>query len=119
MFFPIRTAPHEISFTFILPVWKHGKPCIAQGSAVFVNADRVRNCFRASTVVIEINKSTDAAILEEAVGGQVIHSGIKAHIFNGESGHVFLHFGKSGEEAYRVMPLCTGKTEKERHIGME
>lgn len=118
MVFSIRAAPHEISFAFILPVWKHGKSCIAQRGTVFVNADGIRNCFRASALVVEINKGAYAACLEEVVGGQIIHSGIKAHVFYGESRHVFLHFGKSGEETYRVMPLCAGKTEDERDICM-
>lgn len=29
MFFTERAAPHEITGTFIITVWKHGKACIA------------------------------------------------------------------------------------------
>ena len=119
MVLSVRAAPHEISFAFILPVGEHGNPCIAQRGTIFVDADRIRNRFRASALTVEVNKGTYAAGLEEAVGRQVIHSGIKAHIFNGENRHVMLHFGKSSEEGYRVMPLCTGKTEQERDVCME
>lgn len=84
MIFSIRAAPHEVPFAFFLSIWEHGKPGIAQRGTVFVNADGIMDRFRASAFAVEVNKGAYATCLEETVSGHVIHSGIKAHIFDGE-----------------------------------
>lgn len=61
MFFTERTAPHEISGAFIISVWEHGEPGTAQGSAVAVDPDGVRDGLWPSAFVVEVNKSTDVA----------------------------------------------------------
>ena len=116
MFFSIRTAPYEISFAFVLSVWVHGKADITERSSVSVNVYRIRDSFRASTSAVKVNKGTYTAILEETVGGHVIHSRIKAHILYGECRHMLLHFAKGSKKTYRVMPLSAGKAQEERDI---
>ena len=91
MVFSIRAAPHlasDVPFgAVIVSVWDHRKPGSADRSAVFINADVVMDCFGMSAFAVE-----------KPVSGQVVHSGIEAHILYGKTGHMFFQLMESNKE---------------------
>lgn len=121
--FSIRTAPHlasNMAFgTVIIPVWNHGKPGIADGSAVFINADVIMDCFRMPAFAVEVDQRTYVPILEETVCGKIVHGGIKTHILYRKSRHVFFQLMKSSKEGDGIMAFCAGKTEQQWNVCMQ
>lgn len=119
MFFTKRAAPHEITGIFVISVWKHGEPCIAQGSAVFVNPDGVRDGLRPAAFVVEVNESADFTCFQEFIDRIFVHGGVKAHIFDRDVRHMLFQFMESHKEDYGIMAFGAGKAEQERNIRMK
>ena len=102
MVFSIRAAPHlasDVPFgAVIVSVWDHRKPGSADRSAVFINADVIMDCFGMSAFAVEVNQGAYIPGLEKPVSGQVVHSGIEAHILYGKTGHMFFQLMESNKE---------------------
>lgn len=53
------------------------------------------------------------------ISGQVIHGRIKAHIFDTKFRHMRFQFMKGNQGTDRIMPSGTGKTQKQRQVGVQ
>ncbi len=117
--FAIGAAPDEVPAGFIITVWCHAQLFLAERRPVFVNGDGVRDGFRTAAFIIQVDKSPDISVFEQAVSGVIIHSGVKADVFNRKAGHMLFQFMEGHEEADGVMPPCAGKAQEQGDVGPE
>ena len=55
----------------------------------------------------------------DPVSGVIVHSGVQAHIFDGNSRHMFLQFMESNKETDRIMASCAGVTQEQGDVSPE
>lgn len=119
MLFSKRAPPHKVAFCFVVAIGNHASSLLTDGRAVFVDFDGIRNRFRTSTFAVKINEGADFPVLEQCVGGKVVHGRIKAHIFYGESRHMFLQFMESNQCVHGIVAFGTGKAKQQGKVGMQ
>ncbi len=78
MLFPKRTAPHEVAAGFVIAIGDHALPLLADRSPVLVNGYGIRNRFRPSAFIVQIDKGTDVPAFQETVSRVVVHGGVEA-----------------------------------------
>ena len=57
--------------------------------------------------------------LQKAVGGIIVHCGVQADVFNGNSRHMFFQLMESDRKADGIMSPRTGKMQKKRDVRAE
>lgn len=119
MLFSKRAPPHKVAFCFVVAIGNHASSLLTDGRAVFVDFDGIRNRFRTSTFAVEINEGDDVPVFEQCVGGEVVHGRIKAHVFNGESGHMLLQFMEGNQSIHGIVAFGTGKAKKQWKVSMQ
>lgn len=97
----------------------HAVPGTADGRAIFVNADRIRNGSGPASFGIQVNKGFDAPFLKEFVSGIIIIGRIKADTANGNIGCMLTQFMECYQTVDRIMACGTGKTEEKRKIHLK
>lgn len=111
--FSIRTAPHLVSNvpfgTKIISVRDHRKPGSTDRSAIFINTDVIMDRFGMPIFRVEINQGTYIPFFEELVSGEVVHSGIKAHILYRKGRHMFFQLVVGNKEGNGIMAFRTGE----------
>ena len=65
---------------FTVPPVDHTEPGHAQGCAVFIDGDGVRDGIRAAAVGIKVNKRPDLPFLAEPISGIVVMGGVQADV---------------------------------------
>ena len=119
MLFSKRASPHKVAFGFVVAIWNHASPLLADRSAVFVDFDGIRNRFRTSAIAVKINEGADVPGFEQCVGGKVVHGRIKAYVFNGESGHMLLQFMEGNQSIHGIVAFGTGKAKQQWKVSMQ
>lgn len=74
------TAPFAGMLLFTVPPVDHTEPGHAQGCAVFIDGDGVRDGIRAAAVGIKVNKRPDLPFLAEPISGIVVMGGVQADV---------------------------------------
>ena len=78
MLFPKRTPPHEVAAGLVIAVWDHAFLLLTDGGSVPVNGYGIRNRFRPSAFIVQIDKGTDVPAFQETVSRVVVHGGVEA-----------------------------------------
>lgn len=117
--FAIRAAPDEVPTGFVITVWSHAQFFLTERSSVFVNGDGVRDGFRPPAFIIQVDKSPDLFSFQQTVSRVIIHGGVQAHVFNGNSRHMFFQFMESDKEADRIMLPCAGEAQGQGDVSPE
>ena len=119
VFFSVRAAPHEVTGGSVITIGLHAQLFLTQGSAVFVDRDGIRDRFWAAAFIVQVDKGPYPPALKKAVGGIIVHCGVQADVFNGNSRHMFFQFMESDQKADGIMPPRAGKTQKKRDVRVE
>lgn len=115
----VRAAPLNGMFGTVVTPADHAVPLLTDGSAVLVNADRIRNGRRSAPAGIQVNKGRDAPLLKELISWIIIIGRIKADTANGNIWCMFTQLMECDEPIYRIMACGTGKTEEKRKIHLK
>ena len=111
-----RAAPFTGMLLFTVPPVDHTVPGQAQGSAVFVNGDRIRNGRWPAAVIIQVNEGAYLPFLAKAIGGIVVIGRIQAEVTDrdiGVDGHKFAQGDNGGDT---VVPPGIYETDMEREV---
>lgn len=119
MSFPKRAPPDEVAAGMVRTVRDHTEPAAAQGRAIFVDLNGIRDGFWAAALIVKVNKGPYLPVFEELISRHVVHGGVKAHVLDGKGGHMLFQFMESDNETYGIMPLSTGEPQQQRNVGME
>ncbi len=101
---------------FTVPPVDHTKPGHAQGCAVFIDGDGVRDGIRAAAVGIKVNKRPDVPFLAEPISGIVVMCGVQADIPDRDVRVKSPEFPEGDNGAYAVMPPGVQETDMQRQI---
>lgn len=99
MIFSVRTAPHEHTPGGVITIGNHAEAFLTDGSTILVDLNAVWDGFRMPAFAVKVDESPDFSVLEQPVGGEIVHGGIKADILDVEIRHKSLQFIKGGKEA--------------------
>ena len=106
-------------FLFAVPPVDHAQAGHAQGGAVFVDGNRVRDGIGPAAVGVEINKRLEFPFLAERVGGIVVMCRVQAEIFDRDIRIYGLKFPEGDDGAYAVMPPGVQETDMYRQVNPE
>ena len=98
------TAPFAGMLLFTIAPVDHAQACHTQGSAVFVNGDRIRDRRGPAAIFIEVNKRADLPLLAEPVGGIVVMGRVQTEVTDGDVWVQGLEFTQGDDGADAVMP---------------
>ncbi len=81
----------------------HAESSHAQGCAIFVNGEGIRDGCRASAVVVEVDERVDVPFVAEAIGGIVVMGRVQAEICDGDVRVDCPKFTQTEDGAHTVM----------------
>ena len=80
-------------------------------AGIQMDADSNHGCHERIMLLCVYEHTVQSVIIEDPVGGVIVHCRIQAHIRGGNSRHMFFQFMESDKEIDRIMTLCAGKTQ--------
>ena len=110
------TAPFAGMLLFTVPPVDHTEPGHAQGSAVFIDGDGVRDGIRAAAVGIKVNKRPDLPFLAEPISGIVVMGGVQADVPDRDIRVDGPEFPEGDDGADAVVPSGIQETDMERQV---
>lgn len=119
VFFPIAAASHEVTAGIVITIGLHAQAVLAKWCTIPVNGDGIRNCFWPAAFIIQVDECADPSAFKNSVSGVIVHSGVQAHIFDGNSRYMFFQFMESDKEADRIMAPCAGEAQEQGEIRSE
>ena len=109
-------APFAGMLLFTVAPVDHTAAGHAQGSAVFVNGDGIRDGFRPAAVTIQVNEGTNLPFPAEAIGGIVVIGGIQAEVTDRDIRVDGLEFAQGDNGRDTVVPPGIDETDMEREV---
>ena len=110
------TAPFAGMLLFTVPPVDHTEPGHAQGCAVFIDGDGVRDGIRAAAVGIKVNKRPDLPFLAESISGIIVMGGVQADIPDRDIRVNGPEFPEGDDGADAVVPSGIQETDMERQV---
>ena len=109
-------APFTGMLLFTVPPVDHTVTGQAQGSAVFVNGDRIRNGFWPAAAIIQVNEGSYLPFLAKAIGGIVVIGRIKAEVTDRDIGVDGLKFVQGDNSGDTVVSPGINETDMQRKV---
>jgi hypothetical protein len=101
---------------FTVPPVDHTEPGHAQGCAVFIDGDGVRDGIWAAAVGIKVNKRPDLPFLAESISGIIVMGGVQADIPDRDIRVNGPEFPEGDDGADAVVPSGIQETDMERQV---
>ena len=103
-------------FLFTVAPVDHTETGHAQGSAVLVNRDGIRDGIRPSAVTVEVDKRTDLPFLAKPIGGIVVMGGVQTDVPDRDVRVDGLKFTQGDNGADAVVPPGVKETDMEGEV---
>ena len=110
------TAPFACMLLFTVPPVDHTETSHAQGSAVFVNGDGIRDGLRPAAVIIQVNERAYLPFLAKGIGGIVVICGIQADVTDRDIRVKCPEFAEGDDGGDAVVPPGIDETDMEREV---
>ena len=110
------TAPFTGMLLFTVSPVDHTVTGHAQGSAIFVNGDRIRNGLWPAAVIIQVNEGSYFPFLAKAIGSIVVIGRIQAEVTDRDIGVDGLKFAQGDNGCDTVVPPGINETDMQRKV---
>ena len=111
-----RAAPLTGVLLFTVSPVDHTETSHAQGSAVFVNGDGIRDGFRPAAFMVQVNKGPDFPFPAKTVGGIVVIGRIQADVTDRDIWVDGFKFAEGDNGGDTVMPPGIHETDMKREV---